>query len=77
MSRICIVGAGASGLAILKDIIQSEEYKTQKWSVVDCFEERSNLGGIWLPASPTDSDPPFTPLYDSLTTNLPHPSKLS
>lgn len=27
---------------------------------------------MWNPAPPTD-DPPLTPLYDSLTTNIPHP----
>lgn len=76
MSRICIIGAGAAGLAILKEITHSEEYKNGLWKVVDCFEERQDVGGIWLPSASSSVHPPFTPLYDSLTTNLPHPSKL-
>ncbi|KAH7908301.1 hypothetical protein BJ138DRAFT_374266 [Hygrophoropsis aurantiaca] len=69
--RICVIGAGASGLAALKVISQSDFYKTGQWSVV-AFENRTNVGGVWFPAAPTDN-PPLTPLYDSLTTNLPHP----
>ncbi|KAF7360403.1 Flavin-containing monooxygenase FMO GS-OX3 [Mycena venus] len=39
------------------------------------FEERHQVGGIWLPEATTDdSRLPMTPLYDSLTTNLPHPT---
>lgn len=36
------------------------------------FEAREDIGGIWLPGPP-DTNPPITPLYDSLTTNIPHP----
>ncbi|KAJ7583953.1 hypothetical protein C8J56DRAFT_952327, partial [Mycena floridula] len=70
--RICIIGAGAAGLAALKAILDSHQYKTGLWTPV-AFEARSKPGGIWIPGPPTD-DPPETPLYDSLTTNLPHPT---
>ncbi|KAN0077216.1 hypothetical protein V8E55_011071 [Tylopilus felleus] len=69
--RICVIGAGPAGLAMLKYLSQTSYVKTGSWSVF-AFESCSKVGGIWRPASPTD-DPPLTPLYDSLTTNLPHP----
>ncbi|KAG7089370.1 hypothetical protein E1B28_011060 [Marasmius oreades] len=70
--RICIIGAGPAGLAALKVVLDSPHYKAGKWEVV-CFEAREGVGGIWNPAEPLDDDPPLTPLYDSLTTNIPHP----
>ncbi|KAK0203588.1 FAD/NAD(P)-binding domain-containing protein [Desarmillaria ectypa] len=69
--RICIIGAGPSGLAVLKIIRDTEEFKTGIW-LPTVFEARDKIGGIWYPALPTDS-PPLTPLYDSMTTNIPHP----
>ncbi|KAF9246450.1 hypothetical protein BU15DRAFT_85208 [Melanogaster broomeanus] len=69
--RICIIGAGAAGLAALRAFSQTSYFKTGSWSIT-AYESRSKVGGIWFPADPID-DPPLTPLYDSLTTNLPHP----
>ncbi|KZP26967.1 FAD/NAD(P)-binding domain-containing protein [Athelia psychrophila] len=71
IKRICIIGAGAAGLTALKVIMDREEYKCGKWKPV-VYEAREDIGGIWLPAPPV-GNPPVTPLYDSLTTNLPHP----
>ncbi|KAH9074234.1 hypothetical protein EDB83DRAFT_1945789 [Lactarius deliciosus] len=68
--RVCIVGAGANGLATLKVFAETHQVQSGQWSMV-AFEERDNVGGIWYPAPPSD-DPPLTPLYDSLRTNLPH-----
>lgn len=68
---ICIIGAGPAGLAALKIILDSPQYKAGLWKAT-AFEARDKVGGIWLPGRPTD-DPPLSPLYDSLTTNLPHP----
>ncbi|KAG1826929.1 uncharacterized protein BJ212DRAFT_1583612 [Suillus subaureus] len=72
--RICIIGAGPGGLAALKVISESAYFKSGKWSVI-AYETRENVGGIWLPAPPVVDayNAPMTPLYDSLTTNLPHP----
>ncbi|KAG1877752.1 hypothetical protein DFJ58DRAFT_752571 [Suillus subalutaceus] len=73
--RICIIGAGPGGLAALKVISESAFFKSGKWSVI-AYETREKVGGVWLPAPPV-ADPynaPMTPLYDSLTTNLPHPT---
>ncbi|KAI0078356.1 FAD/NAD(P)-binding domain-containing protein [Panus rudis PR-1116 ss-1] len=69
---ICIIGAGPSGLAALKIILDHPAYKAGLWRPI-AFEAREDVGGIWLPAPPDTADPPYTPLYDSLTTNLPHP----
>ncbi|KAJ7728409.1 hypothetical protein DFH07DRAFT_222179 [Mycena maculata] len=70
---ICIIGAGAAGLAALKAILDAPQYKAGLWKPV-AFEARDQIGGVWLPDSaPSDSVLPQTPLYDSLTTNLPHP----
>ncbi|TFY51659.1 hypothetical protein EVJ58_g10450 [Rhodofomes roseus] len=69
--HICIVGGGPGGLAALKMIMDTPQYKDGLWQAT-VFEEREKIGGVWVPAPPVD-DPPVTPLYDSLTTNLPHP----
>lgn len=68
---ICIIGAGAFGLAALKTVLDTIHYVEGTWKPT-VFEARNDIGGIWLP-SPPDDNPPLTPLYDSLTTNLPHP----
>ncbi|KAK0449703.1 FAD/NAD(P)-binding domain-containing protein [Desarmillaria tabescens] len=69
--RICIIGAGPSGLAALKVIRDTEEFESGIW-LPTIFEARDKIGGIWCPALPIDN-PPLTPLYDSMTTNIPHP----
>ncbi|OBZ67839.1 Flavin-containing monooxygenase FMO GS-OX5 [Grifola frondosa] len=70
--QICIIGAGPTGLAALRVITDTPQYKEGLWEVT-AFEARDKIGGIWVPAPPT-GDPPWTSLYDSLTTNVPHPA---
>ncbi|KAJ7666259.1 hypothetical protein DFH06DRAFT_270837 [Mycena polygramma] len=75
--NICVIGAGAAGLAALRAILDTPQYKAGFWKPTT-FEARHQVGGIWLPDPAThfpnnSSEPPETPLYDSLTTNLPHP----
>ncbi|THU94514.1 FAD/NAD(P)-binding domain-containing protein [Dendrothele bispora CBS 962.96] len=89
--EVCVVGGGPAGLAALKTILDTPEFKKGLWKPT-AFETREGLGGVWLPSPPTpvsnspSSNPtitstypypptayPQTPLYDSLTTNLPHP----
>ncbi|KAF8870652.1 hypothetical protein BD779DRAFT_1680922 [Infundibulicybe gibba] len=48
--------------------MDTPEYKSGLWSPV-AFEARENVGGVCTPTG----DPPLTALYDSLTTNIPHP----
>lgn len=71
---ICVIGAGPSGLAALKTILDSPEYAAGKWNPT-VFEAREDIGGIWFPASSDDTQNPLlsSPLYDSLSTNIPHP----
>ncbi|KAI0764621.1 FAD/NAD-P-binding domain-containing protein [Trametes elegans] len=70
--NIAVIGAGPGGLAAVKLIKDTQQFKDGLWTVT-VFEARDKIGGVWVPAPPTQ-DPPVTPLYDSLTTNLPHPS---
>ncbi|KAJ6538733.1 hypothetical protein B0H10DRAFT_2140153 [Mycena sp. CBHHK59/15] len=77
IKTICVIGAGAAGLAALKSILDTPQFRSGLWKPL-AFEARDNAGGVWLPDTPTPSDSPPpdlppTPLYDSLTTNLPHP----
>ncbi|XP_021949602.1 flavin-containing monooxygenase FMO GS-OX-like 6 [Folsomia candida] len=56
--RVCVVGAGAAGLAAIRHIAASE---TLEGTV---FESAGDIGGIWR-------DDGLTPLYKGLKTNLP------
>lgn len=48
--QICIIGAGAAGLAALKSVTEiSRQYKQEPWQVV-AFEARDGLGGVWYEA---------------------------
>jgi len=73
---VCIVGAGPSGLGALKVLLDHPHFKAGAWNVI-VYEARESVGGVWLPADaspvPDREHPPATPLYDALTTNLPHP----
>jgi len=48
--RICVIGAGAAGLALLKYLSQTSYFKTGSWSVI-AYESRSKVGGIWCALS--------------------------
>ncbi|KAI0250630.1 FAD/NAD(P)-binding domain-containing protein [Lactifluus subvellereus] len=69
--RVCVIGAGANGLATLKVLAEMHQVQSGQWSLV-AFEERDNVGGIWYPA-PSSGNPPLSPTYDALSTNLPLP----
>jgi len=45
VKRFCIIGAGASGLAVAKSFAENG-------IAFDCFEALSDVGGIWNPESP-------------------------
>ncbi|KAF7318927.1 hypothetical protein HMN09_00228500 [Mycena chlorophos] len=65
MATIGIIGGGAGGLAALKAILDTPEFKSGTWKPM-LFEAQTTIGGIW------HSDD-ACPLYESLTTNLPNP----
>jgi hypothetical protein len=46
MKTICIIGAGAGGLAALRAILDSPQYKAGLWNPT-VFEARHQVGGIW------------------------------
>ena len=43
---ICIVGAGPVGLAALKAVLDSPQYKAGYWKPT-AFESRDDIGGVW------------------------------
>ena len=60
--RVCVVGAGAAGLA-------SAKVFTAAGAVVSVIEQRGTVGGLWSDDGATDVEQ--SPVYDSLRTNLP------
>lgn len=44
--KICIIGAGAGGLAALKIIRDTPQHKSGEWYAV-AYEAREEVGGIW------------------------------
>ncbi|KAF8310793.1 FAD/NAD(P)-binding domain-containing protein [Clavulina sp. PMI_390] len=81
--RVAVVGGGGvSGLAALRIFLDRPQLKgpNPTWEI-DAFETRHDVGGVWYPeidgetrTFPGHDDPvPPTPLYHSLTTNIPHP----
>lgn len=48
--RICVIGAGPAGLAVLKYLSQTSYFKRGSWSVI-AYESRSKVGGIWYALS--------------------------
>ena len=61
--RVCIIGAGLSGLCAAKHL------KQKGFSNITVYESTSRLGGVWN-FHPDPSHPGA--LYKNLTTNLPH-----
>jgi len=44
--RVCIIGAGATGLTTLKVLSGRRQGQSGQWLLV-AFEERDKVGGIW------------------------------
>lgn len=44
--RICVIGAGPAGLAVLKYLSQTSYFKNGSWSLI-AYESRPKVGGIW------------------------------
>lgn len=46
VKQICIVGAGPGGLAALKMITETPQYKAGQWKAT-VLEAREKVGGVW------------------------------
>jgi hypothetical protein len=44
--KICILGGGASGLAVLKALRETKHFQSGKWQIT-VLERRSGVGGTW------------------------------
>ncbi|KAG9045316.1 hypothetical protein FS837_006505 [Tulasnella sp. UAMH 9824] len=69
--RVAVVGGGPAGLAFLR-VFKELGFD---WEVV-LFEARDEIGGVWHRGDDAQPDPrrfkfPASPIYNSLTTNLP------
>ncbi|KDN36805.1 hypothetical protein RSAG8_10587, partial [Rhizoctonia solani AG-8 WAC10335] len=77
--RIAVIGAGVSGLGVTRVFVGEIEkgIESGEYEII-CFEKREGVGGIWLPDSNTlnPTRTSFTPVYDSLMTNLPVPAMM-
>ncbi|TFK49541.1 FAD/NAD(P)-binding domain-containing protein [Heliocybe sulcata] len=73
--RVAIIGAGTGGIATLKALFDLPEDVRKSWQV-DLYDEREEIGGVWLPQPNPPPPPhlPVTPLYPALRTNTPHPT---
>ncbi len=58
--RVCVIGAGVSGLAACK-------YLHQAGAPFDCFDERESVGGVWA----YTEEPGITCAWESLNQNSP------
>ncbi|XP_016843082.1 flavin-containing monooxygenase FMO GS-OX-like 2 [Nasonia vitripennis] len=68
--QVCVVGAGATGLASIKQFADSSD----EFDVV-AFERNSEVGGLWIYSESVDLDehnlPVHSSMYKYLRTNLP------
>ncbi|KAI9509024.1 hypothetical protein F5148DRAFT_1190667 [Russula earlei] len=58
--RVCIIGAGANGLATLKILTETDQVQSGQWTLV-AFEERNRVGGVWYRPSHHHVLPLLTP----------------
>jgi trimethylamine monooxygenase len=65
MTRIAVIGAGASGLAVLR-AFQSAHKKKAKIPELVCFEKQDNWGGLWNYTWRTGLDEYGEPVHSSM-----------
>lgn len=51
VKAICIIGAGPAGLAALKTILDTHQFKANSWKPT-LYESRDRVGGVWCVDSP-------------------------
>ena len=54
--RICIIGAGPTGLAALQATLESPQFTAGLWKPT-LFEQKANVGGVWCSISSTYTPP--------------------
>ena len=62
MAHVAVIGAGSSGLAVLKAL-------REHGIAAECFERGSDVGGLWR----YDNDNGLSSAYASLRTNVSRP----
>ncbi|KAG9037815.1 hypothetical protein FRB95_004102 [Tulasnella sp. JGI-2019a] len=70
-NRVVVIGGGPAGLASLRVFAESKE----SWELT-LFEARQDIGGVWNRSDDKPSEDggrPPSAIYNSLTTNIPHP----
>ena len=65
MTRVAVIGAGPSGLAVLR-AFQSTAKKKAKSPEVVCFEKQDNWGGLWNYTWRTGLDEHGEPVHGSM-----------
>lgn len=65
MTKICIIGAGPSGLAQLRAFDQAEKSGSKIPEIV-CYEKQENWGGLWNYSWRTGTDAAGDPVHASM-----------
>ena len=65
MTKICIIGAGPSGLAQLRSFEQAEKKGAEIPEIV-CYEKQENWGGLWNYSWRTGTDAAGDPVHASM-----------
>jgi len=69
--RVCLIGAGPSGLSLLRSFAKDKTIgETQNGVQVICFEKQSNLGGLWNFCFQSGFDEFGEPVHGSMYKNL-------
>lgn len=67
--RVCVIGAGPSGMSALYQFKQLE-MKGQEIPEIVCFEKQSDWGGLWNYSWRTDTDEYGEPIHGSMYQGL-------
>lgn len=69
--KIAVIGAGPSGLCVLRHFSKQLKKSGGEITQLTCFEAKDEVGGIWNCQQTREQNVDFTsPIYDNLVTNL-------